>query len=467
MKNKAQQPGFDIFTPIQEIFHELCVLTAEFLWFVTKWGFRKMRGGAPEVKIIKKDALKIRKTTTSEETLGIDTASKKAMNLADIDFRRHSFIVGGSGFGKTNLMTILQEHSLKRDHPVIFIDPKGDAETLNTFKSLCRMYKRPCYIFSEYHPDSIALNPLQEGTVNQITSRIMNCFKWSNEFYQSQCENSLIAVCKKIKARNESITIKGLVAELKLIENEHNSGIISNLNRIQESDFARILNSGADGLTLSKIRDERACLYIGLSVQGYGDTARTIGKLFLGELLHNSYMTMRSSSEGEGLKNPITVHFDELGSLLVPDFIDLLNKCRSAGIELTMAVQSPADLEKVDPTLPTQIIENSGNLFILKQRVDASAALFSNAIGTILTTKNTHVMEDGEKQSRGSVREVYELLAHPDIIKNLGIGQCILLQQAPTRLSLVNVRDRKMSLIKKHNQQQREKSASGRSFWKS
>jgi hypothetical protein len=65
-------------------------------------------------------------------------------------------------------------------------------------------------------------------------------------------------------------------------------------------------------------------------------------------------------------------------------------------------------------------------------------------------------VEDGEKQSRGSEREVYELLAHPDIIKNLGIGQCILLRQAPTQLTLINVRDRKMSLIKRHNQAQRE-----------
>jgi conjugal transfer pilus assembly protein TraD len=456
MKTKPQQgPGYDAFTPIFEIFHELCLLVVDFLLFLMKWVFRKMSGRPLEVRILKKDALKVRKVTVDEESLGIDTATKQPIKLGDIDFRRHSFIVGGSGFGKTNLMTILQENSLKMNRPVIFIDPKGDLETLNGFRSLCRMHQRPCYVFSEYHPDTIELNPLLEGTVNQITSRIMNTYNSSNEFYQTQCENAVLVACKKIHSRGDAIKLQSILSELKLIQTEHNSGIIAHLNRIQESDFAKILNGGSDSLTLSKIREERACLYIGLSVQGYGETARTIGKLFLGELLHNSYMTMRISSHGEGLQNPITVHFDELGSLLVPDFIELLNKCRGAGIELTMAVQTPADLAKFDENLPTQIIENSGNLFILKQRVDSSAALFSQAIGTILSTKSTHVVEDGEKQSRGSEREVYELLAHPDIIKNLGIGQCILLRQAPTQLNLINVRDRKMSLIKKHNQAKR------------
>ena len=67
----------------------------------------------------------------------IDTKDKKPMLLKEIDFRRHSFIVGASGFGKTNLISILQENSLRHDKPIIFFDPKGDTEALNTFKGIC------------------------------------------------------------------------------------------------------------------------------------------------------------------------------------------------------------------------------------------------------------------------------------------------------------------------------------------
>ena len=75
-------------------------------------------------------------------------------------------------------------------------------------------------------------------------------------------------------------------------------------------DFGKILNANNEGLTLSKIREERACLYIGLSTQGYGETAMAVGKLFLGELLYNSYKTLKDNSKlKHGLSNPISVYF--------------------------------------------------------------------------------------------------------------------------------------------------------------
>jgi type IV secretory pathway VirB4 component len=44
------------------------------------------------------------------------------MNLSEINFKNHTFIAGASGFGKTNLISILQEHSLRKNKPIIFID---------------------------------------------------------------------------------------------------------------------------------------------------------------------------------------------------------------------------------------------------------------------------------------------------------------------------------------------------------
>lgn len=447
MKTDKKQEGFDFVTPLLEIVHEFAKLLSLMVVALTKKAFDSL-SGRNELVLLEQKSLRVRKQTSKAETLGIDATLKRVVPLSEIDFRRHSFIVGGSGFGKTNLISILQERALALGRPIIFIDPKGDLETLNAFRSLSKAYGRHCFVFSEYHKESIDLNPLLEGTINQVVSRLMNSFEWSNEYYRGQCERSLFEVCRKLHKAEEPFSVCSLLRELLLIETEDNAGIISNLTRIQESDFGPRLNSGADGLTLRKIREQQACLYIGLSVQGYGETARTVGRLFLGELLHLSYMTMRTSSSGEGLLNPLSVHFDELGALLVPDFLELLNKCRSAGIELTMAVQSPADLAKFNDLLPTQVVENSGNLFILKQRVDDSAGFFSKAIGTVVSTKSTYVVEDGEEQSRGSVREVYELLAHPDLIKNLGIGQCILLQQGPTRLRLINIRNRNTAPVK-------------------
>jgi conjugal transfer pilus assembly protein TraD len=453
MNNKKQPPQLDIFSPIYEIFHELCLLIAELGKEFIKWVFKKTFSKNLVLEKIDRKALNVKKTTDLEDSLGIDTKNRKDFLLDEIDFRRHSFIVGASGFGKTNLMSILQEHTLRKNKPIIFFDPKGDMEALNTFKEICERYKKPCYIFSEHYHDSISLNPVLEGTVNQVTDRIMRAFEWSEPYYRDASRRSLTKSLKILEASDQAFTLQAIFEELEKMESKENIGLIAKIEAILESDFGKILNSDNEGLTLSKVREERACLYIGLSTQGYGETAMAVGKLFLGELLYNSYKTLSDEKDPKaGLKNPISVYFDEFGSLVTPEFIELQNKCRGAGIELTLAVQTASDINRINSDLTKQIVENSGNLFILKQRLDESASFYANAIGTILSKKETLMMEDGELQNRGSIREVNELLVHPDIIKNLTIGQAVLLRQGPTRLNLINVRNRSMDDLKKLNE---------------
>lgn len=284
-----------------------------------------------------------------------------------------------------------------------------------------------------------------EGTVGQVLDRIMSSFTWGKEpYFKDYSRGCLNNVLTRLKLENRPFTINAILNHLKAIQDKDNLGLITKLDAIDNSDFGRLLSGGEDSLTLSKIRQGQACLYVGLSVQGYAETARSIGKLFLGELLFNSYKCLSTvNDERYSSKNPVSIYFDEFGAIVTPEFIELHNKCRGAGMELSIAVQTASDIDRVDPSLTKQILENSGNYFILKQRLDESASLFSNAIGTIITTKQTNVIEEGSVQERGSIRDSNELIVHPDIIKNLGIGQCILLRQAPTRINLINIRERK------------------------
>ena len=141
MKNKKSgSPQLDLFTPFYEIFHELCVMIFDLGKEFIKFGYRKILNKAPPMEKIERKALTVRTVTNAEDALGIDTKTRKELLLNEIDFRRHSFIVGASGFGKTNLISILQEHSLRMNKPIIFFDPKGDMEALETFQSICQKY---------------------------------------------------------------------------------------------------------------------------------------------------------------------------------------------------------------------------------------------------------------------------------------------------------------------------------------
>jgi len=449
-KEKNKNIDLDFVTPFVEIFHELAVEFGKALVELAKFLYKKWNKDYFEVTKIEDSHLKVKKKTENEKALGYSSNHKKELILSEIDFSKHSFIVGAAGFGKTNLISLLQEHSLQKERPIIFIDPKGDLEALETFRSLCKKYKRTCYIFSEHHKNSIKFNPLRDGSINQVTDRIISAFEWTEPFYKNVSTDALSKALRKIQESKKPYSLENICSVLEESFNSKETlGLRVMLSQIKESDFGRILEEDETTKSFLDIREERACLYIGLSTQGYGETAYTLGKIFLGELLYASYLKLtKESNSHKSMEESIAVFFDEFGALVTPRFIELQNKCRASGIQLFMAVQSASDIDKLDPNLTLQILENCSNLFILKQRMEYGATLFANSIGTKLTKKYTTREDNGSSTGMTSVREANELLVHPDIIKNLKIGQCVLLRHNPTKLDLINLRERKIEIEK-------------------
>lgn len=443
-KKQNQSDGFDLVSPFVEAIHLLFVMIGEVLIELIKLLYSRYKAGSVPVRKIEQKELKVKKQAHEDQHLGYSINRRKPFELKNLDFSKHSLIVGAAGFGKTNLISILQEQSLREGKPIIFFDPKGDLEALLTFKALCEKYKRKCYIFSEHYYDSIKLNPLKLGSTNQISDRIMSAFEWTEPFYKDLCQNVLFEIIDELKKQKIEISLPAIIDLYKeKYKSEKTIGLLTKLQNINSTDFGKILIQDKETKTLADIRKEKACLYIGLSTQGYGETAMAIGKVFLGELLYNSYhqLTITPNSH-TSIKDSISVFFDEFGALVTPRFIELQNKCRGAGIQLFLAVQSPSDIDRVHPKLTEQIMENVSNIFIFKQRVDYGASLLANSIGTITSTKQTYRTERGSRQDAGSEREVNELLCHPDVIKNLKVGQCVLLRHNPTALDLINIRGR-------------------------
>jgi len=194
-------------------------------------------------------------------------------------------------------------------------------------------------------------------------------------------------------------------------------------------------------LSIGELRNSQKSIYIGLSVLGYAEIARSLGKIILGDLaysIYNTYKTISVESNAQIL--PVGVYIDELSAVITNEFIEILNKCRGAKVEITFAFQSPSDIAKVDPHLAIQVLENASNWFVFKQRMEDGANMFAGAIGTVSSRKLTKRVEDGKELAQGSQREVEELIAHHNIIKNLRTGQCILLRHSPTKVDLLNVK---------------------------
>ena len=379
---------------------------------------------------------------------------------SDLNKSAHTAIAGASGSGKTVLLDALMFEDMARGKPLVYIDPKGDLGTLQNFIDMCKITGRDFSIFSEnYHgKGSCALNPVKDGDPSNIADRIHHAFTWTEEHYAQICRDVVETAIINLKNDKQMLTLENIYQEIRDIskaneeyekeekdENDEEKylrkdvqGILSRLQKICRSRFGDKLK-GKEALSFREIRETGKCVYIGLSVLGYAEIARSLGRVIMGDIAYCAYDIYRGLRPAIP-KRTMGIYIDELSAVITDEFIEILNKARGAGIELTFAFQSPSDLSKKNEHLCVQILENSSNWFILKQRVSAAAKVFSDAIGTLEAKKQTFRIEDGQEQDLGSQRQVEEFVVHPNILKNLGVGQCILLRHYPTRVDLLNVK---------------------------
>tara|TARA_Y100000768_G_scaffold388444_1_gene384390 strand:+ start:1742 stop:2491 length:750 start_codon:yes stop_codon:yes gene_type:complete len=212
-------------------------------------------------------------------------------------------------------------------------------------------------------------------------------------------------------------------------------GIITRIQNVLDSEFGQ--NIGYKGFSFNELKDSETCTYISLPVLLNLESSQAFGKILLGDL---AYAVGKIHSRDKIYKKPIGVYVDELSSFLNENYIQILNKARSAQVELTSAFQSTADIDQLGPEYTEQLFENNLNWFVMKQRMPKAAESLSRALGTYQASKLTERVEDGVSLGMGSQRIVEEFLVHPNIIKSLGQGQAILLRHRPVSIELLNLK---------------------------
>lgn len=453
-KKPEFNPAGDAFLPVFELLGIVSQKVLELLFkgvhlLVDKYIFKKEQ----ELKKIERADLKQTKTTKKNESFGYSVTQKKDLASKDIDFKAHSIIVGASGTGKSSLLDTLIFSDLKFKKTVLFIDPKSTKAGLEQFVNLCKYNHTNYKLFSNFYKgnDKLYINPVKQGSVTQITDRIFKAFNWSEEFYALKCYQAIRIAISDLKSEGVTVTLSRIEDKIKVIAESKDQkykrvsinevdGIVTKLENINKSDFGELINS-PNGYSFTELREQSINSYIGISVLGYPEIARAIGKLFLGDIATSvDHIYQKNGIEDDPNLKSISLKVDELGAIILDEFVEILNKCRGAKLEVTVAMQSPSDIDKIDRNLTQQVFENTCNWFIMRQRMKDSASMLSESIGTIESTKQTIRIDDGEEQDQGSQRKVEELIVHTNIIKSLRKGQCILMRQDPFKVDLVNVK---------------------------
>jgi hypothetical protein len=458
-KSESRSSSFLDFTPIitelTSIITSVITFVVEYMIklvrtvivpFVLKLLFGNIRSS--KRKAIREEAIYLKTKTLKNDCIGVDLNTKKVVRFSQVPFQRHSLIFGGTGFGKSTAINNIIDYNLQRGSPILSFDPKANLSAIIEFVSQCEYYGQTPVIFSETSYGNAKFNPLKNLNDSQMSTLIENAFEWSDGEARYYRDTTISIITNKvydeIRACGKNISLPEIFRHMLEHHNEkETSGFLSQLTILMKSPFAKLFEDlDGDAISLMDIIKNKKCVYFGLSVMGYGAISRTIGKLFLGEIqIHIHELGLLYEDNSIGSKNPITIIIDEAGSIYFPELINTQNKGRSSGINLVLATQTVADFEKIDPVLLRQIVANTGCFFTFSQSNNEDAENIAKIIGTYKTTKTTSVTEDGEETEKGSIRGVREYYCHPETIKNLKVGQCVLFTKDPTQNFLLAVRD--------------------------
>lgn len=184
----------------------------------------------------KRIAKQIEKNQPIEDILlGIDE-NQKVATMKSAETKQHVLVAGTTGSGKTVAIMTLIETALMNLETVIFVDGKGDSETIEDLQSMFDRYGRTLHVFSEH--TELTYNPLKNGNRSEITDRLMALFDWSNEFYENEAQDNLQKVVYFLELYGIERDLKNLLRFLsvKNLYNVLKNDIVQEVRIVEEQE---------------------------------------------------------------------------------------------------------------------------------------------------------------------------------------------------------------------------------------
>lgn len=398
--------------------------------------------------------------------------------LTDRELNHHVHIVGASGFGKTVLLTKIMKDRIARGEGCLWLDLKGDREMIEEMISYVESVgrKEDLQIFSISHPDlSGHYNLVAEGNATEIRDKIVSSLTWTEDFYKNQAMSYLLKLLTVLVWQKENQRqsfdlhsiyagttspdfIEGLLhkipnteARLKLLledcyqyltrkEMLHNlSGLNAQLESLLLTNFGEFLKNGEQGINLFQATNSQKLVFIFLDSRRYGESARAIAKMLTKDLIATS---ARIDAEIPKLQRKHFVCFiDEFADIADESFTAFPDRARSSKMSLVLSHQDISDLKKVSEEFYSRMTANMSTLYAFLQSVPQSADEIAKRAGTKTVWKETikaermlwFTVQTGDK----SLRETEEFYIHPNVIKSLPVGRCVVIKKYPTARSHV------------------------------
>jgi len=397
-----------------------------------------------------------------------------------LDARKtHVQVVGSPGQGKTeNGILTFAVDDMRQGRGFILIDGKPEDKILNKITSYANKTGRlsDLKVFSFADPNiSSTFNPLIGDSCEQVASRVMQAFNFTDEYYKSVQQTVLSNTLRIFKGAKVIPTFKGVFDAITRPEflvnmSEHGddtdllhwaqsfkgqpldqrkkdvSGLMANISPYAIGEYSKLFNTDRPEIDIRKILAKNEIAYFQMPALSMPEFGKTTGKLVL-SCLANAVAHRHSTPERD--RRFFSVFLDDFSEYLYPGFLTILNKSRSADVGIVFAHQALGDIETMGPEIANGIKTNSSFKILMKCVDPDSAEYCARLVGTETDAKYTERSTRGfmgrTNTGEASVREAESFIYHPQVFRSeLGVGEAVLVVPHKYGSSYTRVQFRKL-----------------------
>jgi len=419
---------------------------------------------------------------SSKVPIGVDVRTGVVLSLDERRRSSHVIVLGATGSGKTILLCNLVLHAIRHGHPCLVIDPKGEDSTLQLICSIGEKVspnlQSRLKVFRMSNPlASCSYNPLKHGTANQLKDRILEALNWSEQYYQSIAGNFLTVFTACYEKLGSQLTLETVSRVLGEKKEQHS--VLNRLKDQMKSGDARaeelfrrlsvllekmkaedllglqaqlsILNnptighrlsfeSAADEIDLREVLRQGQVAYFQLDTLGNPDTARRLGRMIIEDLKGLASEVYRTVPEEQRRFFPVFI--DEFGSFASKEFIEVLKQIRGARFATHLFTQGLEDLDAISPEFRRQASSNPITKIGFRLDDNETVNEVCSMAGTVEATEQSYQIEGTLVQTKtglGNLRETRQMRVEHDVFKNLQVGQAVVIEKSPSRVSPIEV----------------------------
>lgn len=329
-------------------------------------------------------------------------SDSRLVGIGREDRRRHLYIVGKTGMGKTTLLQTLIDTDLQGGQGVCLIDPHGDLAT-NIVRAMPTHRTNDVILFDVGDRELIVpFNPLacpDSLRIDQVTSSVVSAFKKLHDSWGPRLEDTLRnAVFAVVEQRGTMLTLLRLLSDRQFretmvdrirddvvrgfwthefahwSESYRTEAVAAIQNKVRpfltNTTMRAIVGAIGPSLNLRDVMDNGRVLMVNLSKGRIGEDNATLLGAFLVSSIQQAALTRADVPEVD--RRDFHLYVDEFQNFTTGSFAMILSEARKYRLTLTVAHQY---LKQVDDETASAVFGNVGSIVAFQSGSEDAATL--------------------------------------------------------------------------------------------